>query len=491
MPFFILNALAGVEIGTLILKGDSLITNGVKASGGSGHHLHDLTVSDIGTDEPAIGIHFTSGVTESLIERNVFGNIAAESEWGAAIRLSYGSSGNRILRNTVARTGRGGILADNGSRRLRISGNLVTGSGLGKGGTAPGLGIEIWGGCDSSIIEDNRVDHWLSVDNSDYVAVRRNQVGTGDGTLKFCGLELVGGSHGVLTDNRVFEGSQIGLSVSNNPRKDYVYWAYNSFRTANTWGAQIQGDSGGASFHYFHGNSFLDTPKNHPQALYPGQGHGLRFNGGCFHMHLDSNEFSGNGGGGIQWGGILEGFSLTRNDFSGNGMVAAGVFSGKTLAWEANRATGNGSNVQPAPTIGADSLVIQADFSASSPEGTSMVEFKDRSPVSTPDSGVRRLWDFGDGLPSSERNPSHQFPSKGLWRVTLIVWDGQGKVGRRERMVDVGSTKVAVLQGPEAKARWDFPLPGVRVSAARVFDWGSRFFDSRGKRVSPGDRNSH
>ena len=33
-------------------------------------------------------------------------------------------------------------------------------------------GIEVWGGCHRALIEDNRIDHWLSYDSSDGGAAR-------------------------------------------------------------------------------------------------------------------------------------------------------------------------------------------------------------------------------------------------------------------------------------------------------------------------------
>jgi len=87
--------------------------------------------------------------------------------WGAGIRLGHGSSRNRVEDNAISNTGRGGILCNDGSTDLVIRNNTVGGSG------GEGLGIELWGGCHRSLVEDNQIDHWLSLDLSDYCAVRR------------------------------------------------------------------------------------------------------------------------------------------------------------------------------------------------------------------------------------------------------------------------------------------------------------------------------
>ena len=38
-------------------------------------------------------------------------------------------------------------------------------------------------------------------------------------------------------------------------------------------------------------------------------------------------------------------------------------------------------------------------------------------------------WDFGDGMSSASRNPSHDFVWNGTYRVTLVVTDDKGNTG--------------------------------------------------------------
>ena len=127
-------------------------------------------------------------------------------------------------------TGRGGIFGDH-SAELVIRNNRVSGSG------GEGLGIEIWGGCPRSLIEDNVVDHWLSVDQGSQLAVRRNTIGAADGTVKGYGIEIIARDV-IVTDNMVLRGAQIGLSVSNQPVKNNVFWGYNTIRDCVQFGAQ-------------------------------------------------------------------------------------------------------------------------------------------------------------------------------------------------------------------------------------------------------------
>ena len=177
----ILNDRQDCEVASLTLdaQGNANVSQGVAGSNARRLKLHHLTVRNL-VKSKTFGPHGflfagtnpkrARGVTDSEISDCLIENIALDASFGCGIRFSWGSSRNRILRNTVRNTGRGGIFGDNGSTDLFISGNTVTGSG------GEGLGIEVWGGCDRAVIEDNRVDHWLSIGGSDYCATRRNIV---------------------------------------------------------------------------------------------------------------------------------------------------------------------------------------------------------------------------------------------------------------------------------------------------------------------------
>ena len=89
------------------------------------------------------------------------------------------------------------------------------------------------------------------MDRGDQSAVRRNVIGADDGTLKFLGIEIIARDV-VVTDNVVKRGAHIGLSVSNKPVKNNVYWGYNTVRDCVQWGAQLQGETGGIAHHYFY-----------------------------------------------------------------------------------------------------------------------------------------------------------------------------------------------------------------------------------------------
>lgn len=104
---------------------------------------------------------------------------------------------------------------------------------------AEGLGIEAWGNCNMTLIENNKIDHWISLDNSHFCAVRNNVIEDTERDMAL-GLEAVAVSRSVFTDNRVLDGQHIGLSVSNTMRKEYVFFGYNTFTNNAVWAAQLQ-----------------------------------------------------------------------------------------------------------------------------------------------------------------------------------------------------------------------------------------------------------
>jgi hypothetical protein len=222
-----------VEVGHLTLdaQNNPNVQQGISGTDARRLKLHHLTIRNLakGAGFGPHGILFAGvnptragGVTDSEVSDCFIEHIAPDAAFGCGIRFSWGSSRNRVVRNTIRGTGRGGIFGDNGSTDLLISGNVVTGSG------GEGLGIEVWEYCDRSVIEDNRLDHWLSID----------------------------------TDNVVHDGQQIGFSVSNINPKDYAYWGYNTVLNCIQWAAQFQGEKSGIAFHYFYHCQFNHTSSN-------------------------------------------------------------------------------------------------------------------------------------------------------------------------------------------------------------------------------------
>ena len=444
--FINMNVLTNVEISLLTLDGNNNGNAhiGVYAYRGRQHNIHHLTIRNLIADNiyGPFGIHFNGsaglGVTDSTIADNTITNIGAASDWGGGIRCSWGSSRNKILRNNITWTGRGGIFGNDGSTDLVIQSNTVAHSGK----TAEGLGIEVWGGCARAIIEDNNIDHWLSLDSSSTSAVRRNTVrDLAETIISFIGLESVGSTDVVFTDNTVDHGQLIGISMSNDPAKNYGLWAYNTVQFMAMWGAQIQGDANGARYQYFYKNKFLNTVKNHPAAPYPG-GHGFRFNGNTFYLTLDANEIKNNQDLGIQFSGGIDQISVVNNIITGNTGAAATSYGGVDLEWANNTVSGNGNNTQPG-SRGFGNQKPTANFNAPTSAGVGQnVSFTSTS--SDPDGSIGHyLWDFGEGLPSTSANPTYAYTKAGTFRVTLVVWDNLGRGARIEKNITIGTAPAA------------------------------------------------
>jgi len=346
-----LNDCEDVEVAQLTLDAlnNANVSQGIAGGNARRLKLHHLSIRNLckGSGFGPHGILFSGvnptrerGVTDSEISDCLVENIAPDASFGCGIRFSWGSSRNRVVGNTIRTTGRGGIFGDNGSTDLLIRSNIVTGSG------GEGLGIEVWGYCDRSVIEDNQMDHWLSIGGSDYCAVRRNVVSDKSDIVKFIGIEGIG-AHCLYTDNVVDDGQQIGFSVSNINPRDYGYWGYNTVQNCIQWGAQFQGETSGIGHHYFYRCKFDHTSANRGKPIYPRDaGHGFRMNGNVRDCVFEECEFSHNDGYGLQFGGSgLDGFTFLRCEIAQNkGAAMVGLQDYTKLEWVDCTVAGNAKN---------------------------------------------------------------------------------------------------------------------------------------------------
>jgi hypothetical protein len=426
-------------------------------SAGNARHLniHHVTVRDLvkGSGFGPHGVLFSGqnptrqhGVTDSVIADCRFENIGVGAKFGGGIRLAWGSSRNRVLHNVIDKTGRGGVFADNGSTDVVIRANVVSGSG------GEGLGIEVWGGCDRAVIEDNRIDHWLSIGGCSYCAARRNVIRDTSGVYKFCGIEAIG-SYLIITDNTVDGGAKIGLSVSSPHVKNYVHWERNEVRGCNQWGAQFQGESGGIAYHYLYQCRFSEMPVGVGPVWYPGdEGHGFRVNGNCRHVTFEECSFTDNGQLGVQFVGAgVDSLWFNRCTISGNkGTAVAGPGAYTALEWTDCTVSGNASDAipgaKPFPTRPPLASFDVLDSGASASEGGNSALKLINTSTATDGELVAALWDLDAGPPvfrdltkgpqepvelaAGAPNPPHP-----VRRVTLVVWDSNGRAARAQREI--------------------------------------------------------
>jgi hypothetical protein len=430
-----------VELAHMTLDGQNnpLLQQGISGSNARRLWLHHLTIRNL--KARTWGPHailfsgnnptMEGGVTDSRITDCQIENIGLDAEYGGGIRLAWGSARNQVLDNVIHNTGRGGIFGDH-SPELIVRRNRVTGSG------GVGLGIELWGGCPRSLIEDNVVDHWLSVDQGPRVAVRRNRIGTDDGSVKFIGIEIIARDV-VVTDNEVRNGCLIGLSVSNRPVKNNVYWGHNTIQGYLQFGAQLQGETGGIAHHYFHDCIFEDGVRGDPRARYPrDSGHGFRINGACRGLVFENCAFRNNGGYGVQLGGKdVDALRFVQCDITGNRQAAvSGPAQFQALEFVDCRIRGNQNDRLPenrpfpaAPPVAQ--IRLPASIRAGEPAGFACAS------RANDDAIVERLWDFGEGLPETSTQPRHTYSQPGTYRVTLIVWDKNDQGSRAETTIQV------------------------------------------------------
>jgi parallel beta-helix repeat protein len=441
-----LQQVTGVEVATLTLDGSGSreLLYGIHIYQGSRHHIHDLLITnmirDTGMGPVAIRLNGNVnriGATDCLIENNVMLGIGVNSKWGGGVRCSWGSSRNIIKNNIIQNTGRGGIFGNDGAAELEIRGNTVSGSGM---GSSDALGIEVWNGCDRALIEDNIIDHWLSIDRCDYCAVRRNVVGDGNNDrIAYIGLELAGGSYNIFTDNHVNGGQRVGISSSNNAPKEQVFWARNKIENMAQFGVQIQGDEGGAWNHYFFKNRISGTKNNNPAAKYASvAGQAFRFNKNVWNVTLDSNEIVNNAGTGIQFSSDIDYITLKNNVVSGNGGAAASRIpeTARHVQWGGNVVSDNKNNTAPDATGFALRKMTAGIRIISKARVNQPVCFT--AHVAANDAtALRHLWDFNEGLPASGSEAIHVYGNPGEYVVTLLVWDDAGQGVKVDKFVTV------------------------------------------------------
>lgn len=487
---------SNLEISNLTFDANNNVhaSQGIDATNGTGLWVHHNTFKNFTAPASSswgpMAITFygnsstqSGGVTNSTIESNTFTNIAVNSDWGAAIRMDNGSTGNKVLGNSIANTGRGGIFCAGNSTNTVIRGNTISGSGQ----SLEGLGIELYSGCNNSVVEDNVIDHWISLDSTNYVSIRRNTISSTDASLRTPGIEIIKSSYIVTTDNTINGGQAYGFSVASpaSQADGYAYYANNTVKYMTQWGIQLQGSAGGDILNqYFYSNHFLNTYVSDPNAPYPGYaGHGFRTNGYAKNVTLDNNEMSSNQGYGIEFASStgVNGYSFTGNKIQNNTGASININPGlANLEWSGNTVTGNGTNTQLTSTGYSGNSKPTANFTASAASvyTNQTVTFTN----SSTDNGsiAKSLWDFGDGIPvstSGTSSVSYAYPNAGTYKVTLVVWDNTGRAARKEMTITVSAPVVAKLTGTvfsDGSTTW-----GPSDTADKVYDGNTAtFYDS-------------
>jgi len=381
--------------------------------------IHQIEVNfDEATTAP-VGISCEHNVINGMIENNIF----TGDGMGTAIWLNDSSFGNTVFRNTITTSTGEGIACDDSANEV-VRENTVSGS------TAERLGIEAWGGSAGTVIEDNVVDHWISVSGSNEVAVRRNTVNCQDSTQQSIGLELVDSQDVVFTDNLVDgPGTAVGFSMSGDDANQYHYYAYNTVQNCAMWGAQIQGNpSYDVQGVYFYNDSFLSTYSNLSNDDPTDDGHGVRLNDHIQGLAWEDCTIQNNGGDGIEIygaGSSVDALSFLDCTIEDNALKAFSETTFNNFSWIGGDVSGNGtSNAIPANVGYATALptvAITAVTAATTDDGLmTAVSFGSEGSSA---SVAQFLWDVGAGPASADSSYSYAYSRPGKYRVSLLGWN--------------------------------------------------------------------
>jgi len=416
---------------------------GILAAGCQNILIERVNIQNLvkGTGFGPHGVFFNGNVTDSVITGNTMQTIGVTSAWGAGIQVSNASHRNTITYNTITHTGRGGILTNGASNNLDVNHNQISDTGI----TAQGLGIELFGS-QSSLIEHNFVDHWISLSPSSLTAVRNNIIQGPSETPKFTGLEIVKSTDVVMTNNQVLGGQKVGLTVANSFLKDRIYIAHNRILNCQSDGMLLQGNTNGLAHLYLYDNFVTATTADFDFPWYGYEGTGISMHGNQRAITFESNTVLSNALDAIRFlqpgdtdyfvGGINQ-LEFIDNSFIGNkGAAVGGPVDATDLIWERNTVAGNqgGDNtLQSVGYVDAPAPGLSLTLPPFAHVGEQITPF-----LSGPDAaGTQYLWDFASGLPQTGRNVAFTYAAPGLHEVTVIAWTEAGRSQRLSRTITI------------------------------------------------------
>jgi PKD repeat protein len=149
----------------------------------------------------------------------------------------------------------------------------------------------------------------------------------------------------------------------------------------------------------------------------------------------------------------------------GNELILNAQNAGATYAWNTGETTQSitvldgGAYTVTVTKNGcstADSInvisvpALWSDFTFQKVSGCMPVKFKFTDNSSACESTITGwLWDFGDGITSTQKNPEHDFSSQAQFNVKLTITDNFGNSIRRSKKVTVEPSNLTVNIGPD------------------------------------------
>jgi len=375
---------------------------------------------------------------------------------GQGVQFTWRVSGIVVQDNVFTNVGRGGIFVNNYCTDIIIRRNIVTElnriSDMENDPFDAVLGIELWGNVSYAVVEDNVIDYWLSLNTSSYVAVRRNKIGTDTG-FEYSALESAGlCNNNIFTDNTVTGGHKIGISIPSelNETTSYTFFGRNTVRDMLERGAFIASPGSntngyGNKYIYFKDCEILGTKQTEN-----GDMGVFYFMGTSDYITLDGCKINDNEGLGVQtdaydlnWTNHISfvNCEIKNNDaafFYPEGHPLGAYFRHNNYtAYEFQNTTISGNKYsdetyEPRPFNNEKPVAIingPATGSAGVP-----ITFDSDSYDSDGSIG-HILWDLDDGFPLNSAKVTHTYNKAGTYKVTLIVWDNEGRGSIAEKTV--------------------------------------------------------
>lgn len=411
---------------------------GIHIIGGQASLVH-INLQDIGqssntSSNYGIGIlPETAAVTYVGISNSSFSNIGAGTALGMGLYAqgptnssSKGVSGLYITGNTFDTIGRTAIEFQGGVTQSYIQYNTIrnTGSGSPRGcvwnlqsadncvkmsfeSYSPPTTNEAYVGRDN-VIENNHVDHWISLSNTRRTAVRRNFVdrvlseptGSGDNV----GIENTDGINNIIDSNKVTGRHVVGISASG--KTTFNVYSRNTIEGHATdyagqinYGFEIMGQNT-IDYNFFVGNTVSTTYISGQPSF------NVILGSGTANQVFAGNSFNQGSIGFADFGGYH------NNPVAG---IVNGVYTNNGYAGFSS------ANIQCGDCLDQASNA-NYDFSLSRESGRTWK-------MNLSGNGKARTWiiDWGDGPPivgyGDFSSVAHEYTAPGTYNVSITTWD--------------------------------------------------------------------
>jgi len=306
-----------------------------------------------------------------------------------------------------------------------------------------GCDIELWGYCSNAVVEDNEIDYWLSVDYSSYVAVRRNTIGKNATGTNYVALELAGTcTNNIFTDNVLAGKHKAGIGIWGHEEgfgASYSYFSRNSVSDMSGYGVLIASvwqntANKGNKYLFFKDCDFTGTKKGGEW----GNGSGIGFWSTSDYITFDNCRINNNAGYGVVFQywvdeNHTDHLSFVNCTIKNNN---DGVFNHHSnyTAFEFQGGTVDGDILSQKP-FNNEKPVVVITGSDSGSVGAS-ITFTSNSSVSHGSAG-HILWDLDDSFPLNGDSVTHTYAKAGTYKVTLIIWDNDGRGSVAEKTVTI------------------------------------------------------